>query len=377
MTAIEVYSPAIADWLDAIDARRDAGPPAPTLPEIAHGLAHRRRLAEGGSTDGSSDGGSGDGDSEAGAAAVDASPGEHSDRSGPSTAAGDPDAGLGSLSASDPGLASAIGWANATSQKAAFDTRNALTGEPNAFNAVLDIMSPISISMMETLGQWASAHGITMGLPESGGRSGADTLGGSDPADGIPSSLEAATPASAAGSTVRYDPLGVDPSRYGLGPEHPFFVAAASGGRLHPAPPRIEPNHRHTGARPQSQRSDNGGHLVDDPSPGRADRVATAVAANSYVIPADVVSGLGQGNTDAGARRLRHMLAKVPPHRPAVSTRGVQVALSGGEYLVPPQIVAGLGGGSTATGMRVLERLIAEVRRRTMLDTSRLQPPKR
>jgi hypothetical protein len=362
----------IAESLDAVRMPRFTSPGVPIRPEFVHGPQYRGRFAEGGGTDGASDGGT-----DGGGAAVDPSPGEHSNQSGPSTAAGDPEAGLGSLSASDPGLASAIGWANATSQKAAFDTKNSLMGEPNAFNAVLDIMSPVSISMMENLGQWASAHGITMGMPETGGRSGADDASGIDYPGGAASGSGTGAPGNSGGPTFRYDPLGADPSRYGFGPEHSFFVPAASGGGLRGAQSRIEPTHSHAGSGRSIAGSRGGGRLVDDPSPGRADLVKTSVAANSYVIPADVVSGLGQGNTDAGAGRLRGMLANVPPHRPAVSTNRVPVALSGGEYLVPPEIVAGLGGGSTDTGMRVLERLIAEVRRRVLLDTSRLKPPKR
>jgi hypothetical protein len=132
--------------------------------------------------------------------------------------------------------------------------------------------------------------------------------------------------------------------------------------------------HGHMQAR---SRSRDPGKLVDDPSPGRADRIATRVPANSYIVPADVVSGLGQGNTDAGARRLRRMLMKVPPFRSAAPTKPVPVRLSGGEYHVPPAIVAGLGGGSVARGALVLEHLVHTVRDRVSRHMRTAPPPKR
>lgn len=53
--------------------------------------------------------------------------------------------------------------------------------------------------------------------------------------------------------------------------------------------------------------------LVSGMTGGRADRVPTAVMANSFVIPADVVSGLGAGNTLSGARVLDDIF-KSGPH---------------------------------------------------------------
>jgi hypothetical protein len=46
--------------------------------------------------------------------------------------------------------------------------------------------------------------------------------------------------------------------------------------------------------------------------PGRTDHHPTPVPSGSYVIPADVVSGRGQGNTIAGARALQQMFRSGP-----------------------------------------------------------------
>jgi hypothetical protein len=45
-----------------------------------------------------------------------------------------------------------------------------------------------------------------------------------------------------------------------------------------------------------------GVHLIHSPVPGRVDRIPMRARTGSYILPADVVSGLGQGNTYAGAK---------------------------------------------------------------------------
>lgn len=108
------------------------------------------------------------------------------------------------------------------------------------------------------------------------------------------------------------------------------------------------------------------------PTPGRADAHRTSVPSGSYVIPADVVSGRGQGNTLAGAAILHKMFGMgpyggpqrrpaplhfhagpaprlpSPPRLPRIASGGgkeggeamgqpVPVNLSGGEVVVPPE----------------------------------------
>lgn len=52
--------------------------------------------------------------------------------------------------------------------------------------------------------------------------------------------------------------------------------------------------------------------LVHSPVAGRTDRLPVSVPAGAYVIPADVVSGLGEGNTLAGAKVLDRMMHSGP-----------------------------------------------------------------
>lgn len=102
--------------------------------------------------------------------------------------------------------------------------------------------------------------------------------------------------------------------------------------------------------------------LVKDPTPGRTDRLPTSMPADSYVIPADIVSGMGQGNTLAGAKILDAIFRAhggATPHRaeggatPAAAR--VPVIVAGGEYIVPPDRVRSVGGGDAAEGHKLLD----------------------
>ena len=54
-----------------------------------------------------------------------------------------------------------------------------------------------------------------------------------------------------------------------------------------------------------------GAHLINSAVPGRTDRIPMRARTGSFVIPADVVSGLGEGNTMAGAKMWGEMLTHV------------------------------------------------------------------
>jgi len=120
----------------------------------------------------------------------------------------------------------------------------------------------------------------------------------------------------------------------------------------------------------------------------------------SYVIPADVVSGLGQGNTYAGAKMWGQAIAHQAGPAGTVNTirpahfrppalrmgRGAQLArggdtgytpiiVSGGECLVDPELVEALGGGDPERGKKELNDSVLRVRRQVMKHTSKLPPP--
>lgn len=112
--------------------------------------------------------------------------------------------------------------------------------------------------------------------------------------------------------------------------------------------------------------------LVHATSPGRADLVGTKLPRGSYVLPADVVSGVGEGNTMAGAKLLGMSLPELAKAAAAgsvhlagggrVDEEELDVRLSGGEFLVAPEQVRFIGGGDAEAGAAALDRLVAAVR---------------
>jgi hypothetical protein len=156
-----------------------------------------------------------------------------------------------------------------------------------------------------------------------------------------------------------------------------------------------------------------GVHLMASSSiPGRTDRIPMRAAPGSYVLPADVVSGLGQGNTHAGARMWgqaimaaagpagastmgmrRGSIPKATVPRKMTSgtlgtlTKGfaqggetdddgyVPIVTAGGEMLIDPEIVAALGNGSEMLGKRTLAQSVLKVRKQVIDDLKKLPRP--
>lgn len=123
------------------------------------------------------------------------------------------------------------------------------------------------------------------------------------------------------------------------------------------------------------------------PIGGRTDRLAVKPRAGSYVIPADIVSGLGQGNTSAGMKVLDNMFksgpfgmpkARLPRATPRKYADGgkVDILAAGGEYIIPPDSVAEIGGGDMAAGHDVLDAFVAQIRDSTIKDMQALPGPK-
>lgn len=126
------------------------------------------------------------------------------------------------------------------------------------------------------------------------------------------------------------------------------------------------------------------GHgLVPGPTGGRTDALHVSVPSGSYVIPADVVSSFGEGNTANGARNLDKMFA-ARAEAPGFAKGGatprptlVPVALSGGEYLVDPAHVAAIGGGDLTHGQDVLDALVKKQRAHHIKTLKELPGPAR
>lgn len=106
---------------------------------------------------------------------------------------------------------------------------------------------------------------------------------------------------------------------------------------------------------------------------GRTDHLPINVPSGSYVIPADIVSALGEGNTVAGFRVLNDMIGvqKLGPED------SVEIVAAGGEYVVSPASVARIGGGDMDAGHASLDQFVTKYRAHTVKTLKKLPGPKR
>lgn len=99
---------------------------------------------------------------------------------------------------------------------------------------------------------------------------------------------------------------------------------------------------------------------------GRSDTIPAELPEGSFVLPADVVSAIGSGSTDAGFRQLDEVFSEFVggafDDEPGVEPGPVDAMISDGEYIVPPEAVAAIGGGDPEMGSQILESLMMEIR---------------
>ena len=134
---------------------------------------------------------------------------------------------------------------------------------------------------------------------------------------------------------------------------------------------------------------------------GRADEIDTTAPAGSHVIPADVVAGLGEGNSLAGAARMESVIntgprgiplpravhGKGPPRPPPLpkDAKGggihddheepTPVLLSHGEYVVHPADVLRWGKGDRETGHKMWDAWIVQQRKKQIAKLKSLPGP--
>ena len=116
---------------------------------------------------------------------------------------------------------------------------------------------------------------------------------------------------------------------------------------------------------------------------GRTDHLPMHVPSGSYVIPADIVSSLGEGNTEAGFRILDAGLLKYG-QKPGNYARGgetadpkVPIVAAGGEYVIPPEIVTAIGGGDMEAGHQGLDEFVKSARKQLIKTLQKLPGPKK
>lgn len=127
-------------------------------------------------------------------------------------------------------------------------------------------------------------------------------------------------------------------------------IARAMGGRVH------------TG--PILQRADG----------GRTDTVPMDVAAGSYVIPADIVSALGEGDTGAGMKAIDGMFG---PHAEGGAKDAVPIIAAGGEYVLSPTQVAAIANGDMGKAHAMLDEWVKATRAKHIETLANLPGPER
>lgn len=151
--------------------------------------------------------------------------------------------------------------------------------------------------------------------------------------------------------------------------------------------------HLATGGRLNLTKINGRGGLINSAVAGRTDKLPMGVHNGSYVIPADVVSSIGQGNTMSGASSLNRLFKMGPygsaaPQMPSASPRRrfasggavgepVDIIAAGGEYIVPPEKIAEIGGGDIARGHDVLDEMVKHIRQKSIKTLKKLPGPKK
>ena len=110
---------------------------------------------------------------------------------------------------------------------------------------------------------------------------------------------------------------------------------------------------------------------------GRTDNLPMHVPSGAYVVPADIVSAIGEGNTDSGFAILDHIVeSRVGKNRDYSQTEPVAIIAAGGEFVVPPDAVASFGNGSVDKGHAELDDFVKTERAKTIKTLKKLAPPK-
>ena len=140
---------------------------------------------------------------------------------------------------------------------------------------------------------------------------------------------------------------------------------------------------------------------IHSPVAGRTDHLPMNVKSGSYVIPADIIGAMGEGNTMAGFKIAKRMFSSKPymqgsspygsgkmpyaggstPYGAKLATGGsapaVEIVAAGGEYVIDPEDVTRLGEGDIDHGHEILDHFVTGYRKKTIDTLKKLPGPKR
>jgi hypothetical protein len=122
------------------------------------------------------------------------------------------------------------------------------------------------------------------------------------------------------------------------------------------------------------------------------------VKSGSYVIPADIISAMGEGNTMAGFKSAKMVFSGTPYAKgnvygqssspygasmpkaeggPAEGDDLVPIVAAGGEYVITPEEVGSIGSGDLDHGHKVLDAFVLKMRGKTIETLRNLPGPKK
>lgn len=140
---------------------------------------------------------------------------------------------------------------------------------------------------------------------------------------------------------------------------------------------------------------------IRSPVAGRTDHLNMHVKSGSYVIPADIISSMGEGNTEAGFKVAKNIFSQpfygssgpgagIPytggglpygasaPHKAeGGEAQSVPIVAAGGEYVIDPQDVVRIGNGNMDDGHKILDEFVKRQRARTVKVLKNLPGPKK
>lgn len=138
---------------------------------------------------------------------------------------------------------------------------------------------------------------------------------------------------------------------------------------------------------------------IHSPVAGRTDHLPMHVPAGAYVVPADIVSGMGEGNSMAGFKVAKSIFTapfygsgtpygeKGLPYGAAAPHKAdggslppgdpVPIVAAGGEYVVAPEDVVHVGGGSLDDGHAVLDEFVKGYRQHLIQTLRKLPGPRK
>lgn len=157
---------------------------------------------------------------------------------------------------------------------------------------------------------------------------------------------------------------------------------ARDSARAHKAFGGAPPNFVMTPAKPKKAVVKPHVGPIHSPVAGRTDHLPMHVPSGAYVIPADIISAMGEGNTMAGFKIMNSIVNQYGGMPKAYAAGGftgelVPIVAAGGEYVISPETVESMGKGDMDHGHMELDEFVKKMRAKTIKTLKGLPGPKK